>query len=217
MSDLLSASFQIISGHATQLWNGPHTTSWHSVFKCRGRKRNLKLTPPTRQLLAWISLCYYTCNQWRQGCLWASPPLSCLLQVKCFFLALSSSSLTLYLLNTQIFVVFYFFFHLVLSLRPRLHSLLRSGDSAKDSWAFQPSLLASTSRNSQEAKLSLSLKNSRANPLTPRLPTAKCEREISTTGRCSADQSQRSEDISVADVDFQLYFTISRQFFMLMD
>lgn len=45
LSDLLSASFQTVNRHARRLWNGPHTTSWDSVFQCRGRRKKPNFTP----------------------------------------------------------------------------------------------------------------------------------------------------------------------------
>lgn len=105
--------------------------------------------------------------------------------------------------------MFYFFSNLLVP----FHSTLLPSQKwrlSQDFWAFQPSVFASTSLNSQEGKLFII--NSRANQLPPLLPVAMCESEISTAWRCSADQSWRSEDTSVTLPIYWTKFGIEGKF-----
>lgn len=127
----------------------------------------------------------------------SSPESFCLLQVKSFF-----TVLFLWPINYKILQICWIWMCFIISITFWLHFIHRSTSLSslkwrlcQDSWAFQLSLLASTSWNCQEGKLFII--NSRANQLTPLLPVATCESEISATLRCSADQSLRNEDTSL--------------------
>lgn len=146
LSDLLSASFQTVNRHARRIWNGPHTTSWDSVFQRRGRRKKPTSPPWTAPALDQSVLLHL---QAMKGGLCVKT-LSCSSEFPHLtYVAFDDPLIQDW--NTQdplTFVAFYFLCNLLFpfhwSLDFTLFSVASDGDAAKYACAFQPSLLAST-------------------------------------------------------------------------